>query len=83
MPRLFFNIHNGIDIIDEDGTDVPDLDTARRMAIRYAGALLEESAERLPFGEAWHMDVVDAGGAVAFRLDFQIGKLTDKAEGEN
>lgn len=79
MPTLFFNVHDGVDITDEEGTDVADLDTARRMAIRYAGALLEESAERLRFGEGWHMEVADAQGGIVFRLDVRMGAPTAEA----
>ena len=59
MPRYFFNVHDGVDLLDEEGTELPDLDAARRIAIQYAGALLEESGHRLAFGETWQLEATD------------------------
>lgn len=50
----------------------PDLDAARRMAIRYAGALPEESGHRLQFGETWHPEATDEARRVPVELDFRI-----------
>jgi hypothetical protein len=34
LPRFFFHLHNSIEAIDEEGTELPDLRAARREAIR-------------------------------------------------
>lgn len=72
MPRYFFNVQDGVDIHDDEGTELPDLDTARRIAIQYAGALLEESGHRLAFGETWALEATDEAGTVLFHLDFRV-----------
>ena len=72
MPRYHFNVHDGIEIPDEVGVDLPDINFARREAIRYAGTLLEEAANRESLGEEWRLDVTDASGAVLFSLSFMV-----------
>lgn len=37
MPHYFFDVHDGIDVVDEVGQDLPDIDAAKREAIRIAG----------------------------------------------
>lgn len=50
MPRYFFHIHNHIETVDEDGLELPDLQAARKMAIKAARAMM---AENLIDGQLW------------------------------
>ena len=70
MPRYFFHIHDGYSAMDTVGTELPDWQTARREAIRLAGMVLADEADRLLLGEEWRMEVTDAGGLTLFQLDF-------------
>ena len=70
MPRFHFHIFDGRDQRDEDGTELPDFKTARLEAIRYAGEVLRDQADRVALGEHWRMDVTDESGLVLLRLDF-------------
>lgn len=72
MPRYHFNVYDGVDMPDEDGTELPGLVFARREAIRLAGSLLEEGAGDILPGSEWRMEVTDGTGLVLFRLDFNI-----------
>lgn len=72
MPRYFFNVIDGTNLHDDEGTDLPDLETARCVAIRYAGALLEESGLRLRFGDTWQLEATDEARNVLFQLDFRV-----------
>jgi hypothetical protein len=72
MPRFYFNVYDGKDIVDDVGTDLPDIVFARREAIRYSGALLEDEAERLSLGEEWRMEVLDGTGLMLFCLNFMV-----------
>ena len=45
MPRYFFHVDNGEFIPDETGTDLPDLQAARREAVRAAGEMIDEAQE--------------------------------------
>ena len=72
MPRYHFNIHDGRNEVDREGTELPDLHEARRQAIKLAAAVLDDEGTSLRDGEDWHMEVTDATGLVLFRLDFSI-----------
>lgn len=72
MARFYFNVYDGKDIIDDVGTELPDAVFARREAIRYSGALLEDEAERLSLGEEWRMEVLDGTGLMLFCLNFIV-----------
>lgn len=36
MPRYFFHLHDDVDVEDEEGQELPDLDAARKRGERYA-----------------------------------------------
>ena len=72
MPEFHFNVFDGITSIDQDGTELPDLHTARHEALILAGAMIEDSAKRLALGEEWRLEVTDDAGLMLFRLDFTI-----------
>lgn len=70
MPRYHFNVRDGRDYPDPDGHVLPDLDAARRFALRYTCELLGSLDEQFWSGEPWSMEVTDEVGLVLFRLDF-------------
>lgn len=72
MPRYHFHVHDGHDLLDDIGTDLPDIVLARREAIRYAGKLLEEGAGAIRAGSEWRMNVTDHTGLLLFQLDFSV-----------
>ena len=72
MPRYHFNAYDGIDLPDEDGVVLPDVDVARREAMRFVGALLQERANEGVVKNEWHLDVTDDMGLVLLRFDFLL-----------
>ena len=74
MPRYHFNIYDGITSIDRDGTELPDVQSARREAMILAGAVIEDSAKISKLGEEWRMEVTDDTGLLLFRLDFMVSQ---------
>ena len=72
MPRYFFNVYDHRELIDEEGSILPNWRVAQAVAIRYAGELLQSEAERLESGEDWHLEVTDETGLILFRLDFSL-----------
>jgi hypothetical protein len=70
MPIYDFNVHDGSNIPDRDGTDLPTLGGARLEGVMLAGRVLLEEPEKFWEGSDWHVDVTDASGAMLFRLDF-------------
>lgn len=72
MPRYHFNVYDGVTMLDKKGVELPDTTFARREAIRYAGALLEEGARVDSLGPEWRMEVTDETALILFRLDFFV-----------
>ncbi len=58
MPRYFFHAYHERDLPDEDGVDLPDMQTVRVEAIRAAGEMLRDLGGAFP-GEEWRMVVTD------------------------
>ena len=59
MPRYFFNVHDGIDVPDREGTELPDTKAVRDMAVRSAGEAIKDMGQKFWSHEEWRLDVVD------------------------
>ena len=71
MTRYFFNVHDGRHIIDEIGTDLPDIAAVRQEAVRSATDLLHANRDiDLWNGQEWKMVVTDGDGAEVLTLRF-------------
>lgn len=70
MPRYFFDIVDGEDLPDIEGSEHADLGAARIEAIRYSGEVLREMPERFWHAEEWTMTVADAQRVPLFTLKF-------------
>lgn len=75
MPRYFYHVHDGRHVLDDQGIELPDLMSARQMAIVHSGEILKDgTANPLWSGEPWRMWVTDApngGGRTLFTLRFE------------
>lgn len=72
MPRYFFNVHDGRDLVDTEGSDLSGLDHARQEAVRTAGELLRDGGHAdFWSGEEWQMVVTDERGLEVFTLTFK------------
>ena len=70
MPRFFFDIKDGTDFPDLQGSEWPDIAAARIEAVRFAAEVLKEMPERFWNCELWTMTVSDAAKAPIFTLKF-------------
>jgi hypothetical protein len=70
MPRYFFHVIDGREIIDTEGTELSGLKAARTEAIHLAGAILRDEGDEFWNGEEWHMNVTDAAGQSVLKLRF-------------
>jgi hypothetical protein len=71
MPHYFFHVDNGEFVPDESGTELPDLDAARREAVRAAGEMIDDAQQT--FWEhllPWNMHVTDGQHRLLFTLEF-------------
>ena len=69
MPRYFFHVTDGQALFDKEGTEFPDLKSARAEAVRTAGEILSDIDSKWT-GTAWRMSVANAEGIVLLTLDF-------------
>ena len=82
MPRYFFDIHDGIHVIDHVGQEMADIAAAKAAAIRHATAyvadpkMLEEEGGMLVIVVRSDPDTA----LCTFRLSFNIKTETDFAE---
>ena len=72
MPRYHYNIYDGHSSPDMEGTDLPNWQMAQYEAVRLAGAVIADKADRILRGEDWRMEVTDHTGLILFRLDFSF-----------
>jgi hypothetical protein len=70
MPRFFFNVHDGKDLTDNEGTDLPDANAARNEAVSFAGSLLRELNGEFWLSQDWHIRVTDDAGETVCALRF-------------
>lgn len=70
MPRFFFNIHDGVSMSDNEGTELSDWQQARVEAVQLAGAIIKDDAKQIALGEDWRIEVTDEQGLVLFHFHF-------------
>ncbi len=70
MPRYFFNVRDGKDLPDHEGTVLAGVDAARVMAVFTSGEMLKAHAEQFWRGRDWQMHVTDEQGATICDLRF-------------
>jgi hypothetical protein len=68
VPRYFFHVADGDDFVDLQGTELANLEAARREAVRLAGALLSDKPELFWASSEWVMRVTDAKNLTLFQL---------------
>jgi hypothetical protein len=78
MPRFYFHVNDDRTILDEEGTELPDMEAARREAITTAGEMLRDGSGAVVWGgKPWRMWVTDlpgGGGKPMFTLRFSASE---------
>ena len=72
MPRFYFDLHNDVDSIDDEGKDLPDLSAAKANAAREVRELV--SAGVMEHGKVdlrHYIQVRDEAGADVLRVHFE------------
>jgi hypothetical protein len=67
VPRYFFHLHDGRDIPDVGGIDLPDMQAVRAQATKTAGQMLMEAEGKFS-GEDWRMNVANEAGQLVLSL---------------
>jgi hypothetical protein len=72
MPRYFFDLHNDVDALDDEGKELPDFDAAKANALREVRTMLQASiAETGRIDLRHHIDVRDESGAILYVMHFE------------
>lgn len=70
MPRFFFHLHDGVDVPDDGGQELPDLAAARAHAVSMARFEVAEAAKAGHIPLSLRIDVEDEHGAVLTTVPF-------------
>ena len=62
MPRFYFHRTDGTFDPDNEGTDFPDLSTARSEAIRFAAETVRDKPQEVWAGDTFRVEVSDEEG---------------------
>lgn len=74
MPRYYFHVHDGVDSLDMEGTELPGIDAARAEAIVLAGEIIQNAGMRADLREEWRITVADVTDLVLFRMTFMVAE---------
>ncbi|WP_428977811.1 DUF6894 family protein [Lichenibacterium minor] len=72
MPRFHFNILDGANSPDRDGSDVVDFDDARRQAIHMAGVILQDQGLGHSPISPLRVDVADVNGNILLSVQVAL-----------
>lgn len=70
MPRYFFHVSLPIAEPDNEGTELPDIQTAQQAAVRLCGELIREIEGKFWEAPLWQMRVTDHERRLLFTLTF-------------
>ena len=71
MPHYHFNLFNTIGLVaDEEGRDLPDLDSARAEALKAARSIIAEEVLAGSLDLDGRLEVTDEAGGLLFTLGF-------------
>lgn len=80
MPRYYFHVEDGQSYTDLQGTELDDLQAARREAVRFAGSLLADQPEQFWGAGEWTMNVADEEGRTLFTLSFHASGPAEESK---
>ena len=71
MPRFYFHLYDNLDVLDDEGIELPDLEAARSHAVRCARVTFAETAKDEGRVVLHHrIDITDEEGAVLEAVRF-------------
>ena len=70
VPRFFFHIHDDIELLDDEGIELPDREAAEREALRGARSIACEQVVRGELHLEHRIDVEGEDGETLFRVRF-------------
>jgi len=77
MPRYYFSCEGAQSFVDEDGTELPDIDAARLQAVENAAEIMKDNPESFALHGVWRMTVTE-GGRSRILLSIRVDNLPDR-----
>jgi len=72
VPTYYFDLYNDMDVIDDEGCDLPDLEAAKAHALAEARTMIEANVAETGKVDLTHrMDVRNESGATVHSLRFE------------
>ena len=68
MPRFFFHHTDGVFDPDNEGTELPDLETARVEAVRFAAELVRARPHEVWSGDTFRIEVSDEADMLLYTV---------------
>ena len=73
MPRYYFHIMNGKQLVDDVGIELADINAAKTEVVKYAGTvLMSEQPTDMWRGIAWEVQVTDSPSPNAGRTHLTL-----------
>jgi hypothetical protein len=70
MPRYFFHVIDGREIIDDEGTELAGVEEACAEAVVLSGSMLKDAGRKFWNDGEWRLQVTDEAGATVCALRF-------------
>ena len=74
MPRYFYHITNGTRHHDDEGTELPNLEEARRQGMEAAGEMVNNDPHIWRHKD-WNIEIADAEGQTLLTLLFSLREI--------
>lgn len=71
MPRYFFHIHDGLELLDEEGIELANAPAARAAALAGARGMMSEQVQRGRLSLHHRIEVEDEEGGCVLTLPFR------------
>ena len=81
MPRFFFHIFDHVEILDDEGMELPDAEAARSAALAGARAMICDQVKEGRLCLNHRIEVEDEAGATVLSIAFAEA-VTDRPTGE-
>ena len=72
VPRYFFDVFDGRQSREDEGTELAESLHAGREAVQLAGRIIGDEARDIVRGRDWYLEVRNERGSLAARLDFVV-----------
>lgn len=71
MPRYFFNIFDGVDVFDTQGTELANVREVRLYMLTTATEVLEREENQK---DTWQMEALDEKGKIVGTMEFGLAE---------